>query len=92
MIRMADEKEEIEIRDPSKEGWLSDICPVPVEKLVTVLGVRKLPGRLAEYCDGEGTYHTRDGYKDYTEGLTGFRLDPCAMWQEMGHDIECEAE
>jgi len=89
---MADEDEKMGIRDPSKEGWLSDICPLPAEKRVTVLGVKKLPGRPAEYADGEGIYHTRDGYRDYTEAVIGLRLDPCAMWQEMGHDIDCSEE
>ena len=79
-----------EIGDPCTEGWLSGICSMPDEVRVTVSGVRKLPGRPAEYCDGAGTYHSRAGYENFTEALIGYRLDPCTMWAEMGHDINCD--
>jgi len=79
-------------RDPSKEGWLSDICNMDAEKLVTCSGMRKLPGRPTEYANGEAVYFTREDYKVFTEAVTGMRIDPCAMWREMGHDIDCEKE
>ena len=87
---MSDDVETEEIRDPSKEGWLSDICNMDAEKLVTCSGVRKLPGRPTEYANGEAIYFTREDYKVFAEAVTGTRLDPCTMWREMGHDIECE--
>jgi hypothetical protein len=83
--------------DPSKVGWLSDICSMPAETKVTCSGYRKLPGRPPEFADGEGNYHsrlsaTKGGYQDFTEALIGIRLDPCRMWFEMGHDVECNDE
>ena len=80
------------IRDPSEEGWLSDICPMPIERLVTCSGTRKLPGRSREYANGKAVYFTRKAYKLFTDAVIGMQLDPCEMWHEMGHDIDCKNE
>jgi len=88
---MADDDKDM-IRDPSKQGWLSDICSLPDELKVTVSGVRKLPGRPREYANGEGTYYTLERYRAYTVALIGVPLNPCDMWREMGHDIDCTEE
>lgn len=75
------------IRDPSKQGWLKDICSLDVELLVTPAGTRKLPGRPREYANGdESMWFLRADYTNWTESLIGYRIDPAQAWYiDMGH-------
>lgn len=68
------------IRDPSVEGWLSDICSGPVETLVTPSGTVKLPGRSTRFTDGIGKKYRRVEYFKWSKTIIGMGIDPVRTW------------